>query len=304
MQDPNGLIRLETDIEPADAAAPVLVVALSGFFDAGSAQGLLVRHLMDRGDQQVVATFDIDLLLDYRGRRPVMTFSADHWSDYDDPTLALYRMVDDAGHPFLLLVGPEPDFQWERFVAAVRLLMTMLRVELVVHVHGIPMAVPHTRPIGASFHATNVERRRGRRPVIGEVTVPGSVAALLELRVGEHGGDACGYAVHVPHYLAQSDYAPAAVVALERLREEAGLVIDDDALRVAAQETLEVVASELEGSPDAAELVASLEQQYDSRTEEPSATEALLDDEGRVPTADQLGAEFEAFLREETGRGQ
>ena len=53
----------------------------------------------------------------------------------------------------------------------------------------------------------------------------------------------------------------------------------------------------------AAELVATLEQQYDSRTDEPSPAEALLDDQGRVPTADQLGAEFEAFLRKETDHG-
>ena len=60
MQDPNGLFRLETDSDPLEAAAPVLIVALAGFFDAGSAQGLLVRHLMERYDHQVVATFDID----------------------------------------------------------------------------------------------------------------------------------------------------------------------------------------------------------------------------------------------------
>lgn len=304
MLDPDGLFRLETDIEPGAAHAPVLIVALAGFFDAGAAQGLVVRHLMERLDHQVVATFDVDQLLDYRGRRPVMTYSADHWSEYDDPSLALYRFVDDAGNPFLLLSGPEPDYQWERVVCAVRVLMNLLGVQVTVSVHGIPMAVPHTRPIGASFHATSPERRQGRTPVIGTVTVPGSFSALLELRLGESDLDACGYAVHVPHYLAQSDYPPAAVTALECLVEQTGLRIDDAALREAATETLQVVASELEGSPDAAELVSSLEQQYDSRTEQPSPAEALLDPDGKVPTADQLGAEFEAFLRKETGRGQ
>ncbi|NYE02918.1 hypothetical protein BJY21_004102 [Kineosphaera limosa] len=301
--DPDGLIRFETDIDPAHAAAPVLVVALSGFFDAGSAQGLLVRHLMER-EHQVVATVDIDQLLDYRGRRPLMTFAADHWSAYDDPVLAVYRLRDDEGRPFLLLAGPEPDFQWERFVEAVRRLIAMLGVELVISAHGIPMAVPHTRPLGASFHANREERREGHRSIIGEVTVPGSVSGLLELRLGEQGADACGYAVHVPHYLAQSDYAPAAVTALNCVLSQTGLVIDGQALESAAQETLAVVAAELEGSPDAAELVSTLEEQYDNRTEEPSPAQALLDDDGRVPTADQLGAEFEAFLREETGRGQ
>ena len=104
MQDPAGLYRLETDIDLADAGAPALIVALAGFFDAGAAQALVVRHLMERLDHRVVATFDIDQLLDYRGRRPVMTYAADHWSEYEDPTLALYRFVDDEGTPFLLLL--------------------------------------------------------------------------------------------------------------------------------------------------------------------------------------------------------
>ncbi len=301
MQDPAGLYRLETDIDLADAGAPALIVALAGFFDAGAAQALVVRHLMERLDHRVVATFDIDQLLDYRGRRPVMTYAADHWSEYEDPTLALYRFVDDEGTPFLLLAGPEPDYQWERTVEAVRQLITLLGVEVVATAHGIPMAVPHTRPLGASFHATKQERRAERTPMFGTVTVPGSLAGLLELRLGETGIDACGVAVHVPHYLAQSDFPPAAVTALEHLSEQTGLTIPDSALRLAAAKTMQVVAAELEGSPDAAELVRSLEKQYDTRTEEPSPAEALLDPDGKVPTADQLGAEFEAFLRDEAG---
>ncbi|MDO5710425.1 MAG: PAC2 family protein [Micrococcales bacterium] len=301
MQDPAGLYRLETDIDLADAKAPVLIVALAGFFDAGAAQSLVVRHLMERLDHRVVATFDVDQVLDYRGRRPAMTFNADHWGDYDDPTLALYRFIDDVGTPFLLLSGPEPDYQWERCVEAVRQLIVLLGVEVVVTAHGIPMAVPHTRPLGVSFHATDPKRRADHTPLFGTVTVPGSLASLLELRLGESGVDACGVAVYVPHYLAQSDFPPAAVTALDHLAEQTGLKIPDSALRLAAAETMKVVATELEGSPDAAELVKSLERQYDTRTEEPSPGEVLLDPDGKVPTADQLGAEFEAFLRDEAG---
>ncbi len=305
MQDPAGLFKFEPDTDPAEMKASVLIVAFAGFFDAGAAQALIVQHLMDRLEHRMVGTFDIDQLLDYRGRRPVMTFDADHWSAYEAPTLSLRRFEDDEGTPFLLLSGPEPDYQWERVIHAVRHVVSALSVELVVMAHGVPMAVPHTRPLGASFHATRPERRASHTSMFGTVTVPGSLAALLELRLGEAGVDACGYAVHVPHYLAQSDYPPAAVIALECLAEQTNLRIPDSALRLAAAETMQVVQSELEGSPDAAELVATLERQYDTRTEELasaelSSTEALLDPDGKVPTADQLGAEFEAFLRGES----
>ena len=295
MQDPNGLFRLETDSDPLEAAAPVLIVALAGFFDAGSAQGLLVRHLMERYDHQVVATFDIDVLLDYRGRRPVMTYSSDHWSEYDDPMLALYRFVDDAGRPFLVLAGPEPDFQWERVVEAISRLALLLRVEVVVSVHGIPMAVPHTRPIGASFHATRPERRQGRRSVIGTVAVPGSVAALLELRLGEAGRDACGYAVHVPHYLAPGHYAPGALAVLERLREATGLDLPPGELATRALQTLAQLEGEVESDGELGPLVEALEQQYDE-----------LQATGRpdVPSADEIGEAVEQFLAEQDEKGE
>ena len=238
MQDPAALYRLETDVDLSEASAPVLVVALAGFLDAGSTQRLLVQHLMATLDHRVVATFDIDQLLDYRGQRPLMTFDRDHWSDYDDPSLALYRFVDGAGTSFLLLAGPEPDYQWERTVAAVTDLSDRLGVKLTATAHGIPMAVPHTRPVEMSFHSTDEERRRSHRSVIGRVGVPGSLVGLLGLRLGELGRHALGYAVHVPHYLSQTEYPTASVAVLEALAKETGLTFPDSALRLAAAETM------------------------------------------------------------------
>ena len=85
-----------------------------------------------------------------------------------------------------LLDGLEPDYQWERVVEAVRQLIQAFGVTLTVSVHGIPMAVPHTRPIGQSAHATDPRLiTPATTPVFGTVQVPASLAALLELRLGE-----------------------------------------------------------------------------------------------------------------------
>lgn len=303
MQDPAQLFRFEADagVEGTGAGrrADVLLVALAGFMDAGHTQRLLVEHLLDTLDHRVVATFDVDQLLDYRGRRPMMTFAADHWADYADPALVLYRVTDRQGRPFLVLSGPEPDYQWERTVEAIRLLMEAYEVDLTVAVHGIPMAVPHTRPTQTTFHGTSEDRRLAHRPLFGTVSVPASLASLLELRLDEAGEDAVGYAVHVPHYLAQSDYAPAALQGLAHFTEVTGLDIEAGDLEAAAQETMRVVQAELDGSSDAAEVVSQLEHQYDARQEAVGAP--LAADGEDLPTADQIGAEFEAFLRDQEG---
>ena len=107
------LFRLEVDAARQPQPAPLLMVSLDGFLDAGQVRSTLAEHLLDTLEHEVVASFDTDQLVDYRSRRPMMTFDADHYADFEDPSLVLYRLVDAAGEPFLLLHGIEPDYRWE-----------------------------------------------------------------------------------------------------------------------------------------------------------------------------------------------
>src|SRR5207248_11089179 len=159
-----------------------------------------------------------------------MTFAKDHWERYDRLELVVHLVHDAAGTPFLLLTGPEPDHEWERFTAAVSGLSQRLGAGLAVGFHGIPLGVPHTRPLGVTAHATKPELVVGSRPVVDRLQVPGSVASLLEFRLGEHDRAAVGFAVHVPHYLAQAAYPAAAVALLESVTRATGLSLPDEAL--------------------------------------------------------------------------
>jgi len=206
--------------------------------------------------------------MDYRGRRPAMTFDRDRWSTYADPTLLLYRVTDAEGEPFLVLYGPEPDYQWERVVAAVQQLNRTLGVTLTMGVHGIPMAVPHTRPIGRTAHATNPKLIGEHEVLFGTVQVPGSITALLELRLGESGQDAMGFAVHVPHYLAQAQFADAAVVGLESFVGATGLSIPAQDLVATAGLNRAEILQEIAGSDEVTQVVEALERQYDTYIEE------------------------------------
>ncbi|HUC23753.1 MAG TPA: PAC2 family protein [Streptosporangiaceae bacterium] len=299
------MARNPADLYEVGPAAPdadgnlVLLYYLDGFIDAGAAGRLLTTHLLTTLDHEQVARFDIDSLLDYRSRRPVMTFSKDHWDDYDAPELAISLLRDTEGTPFLLLAGLEPDREWEAFTAAVMQLSADLRARLVVGFHGIPMGVPHTRQLGVTAHATQPELIEGYRPLVDNLQVPGSAAALLEYRLGAAGRGAMGFAVHVPHYLAQAAYPAAAVTLLESVQRATGLVLPADALREAARRTDLEIARQVEGSTEVAEVVQALEQQYDAFTAD---RESLLATDEQVPTAEELGAQFERFLAEQQGR--
>ena len=208
-RDPGDLYELSPAAPEPDADL-VLLYYLDGFIDAGSAGRLLAPHLASALDGREVARFDVDALIDYRSRRPVMTFAKDHWEDYDTPELTMALLHDSEGKPFLLLNGLEPDREWETFTSAVRQLSTDLGVRLAVGFHGIPMGVPHTRQLGVTAHATQPGLIDGYRPMVDKLQVPGSAAALLEYRLGQDERPAVGFAVHVPHYLAQAAYPAAA----------------------------------------------------------------------------------------------
>lgn len=297
MQDPSALYRLETDTGPQPQRAAALIVSLEGFIDAGRTQRLLTEHLLEAHDHTVVASFDVDQLLDYRGRRPAMTFDRDRWSSYDDPSLLLYRLLDRDGQPFLLLAGVEPDYQWERVVEAVIGLIRLLGVELTVTVHGIPMAVPHTRPLGLTAHATDPRLIGDHQAVFGAVQVPGSVTSLLELRLGESGRDALGFAVHVPHYLAQAEYADAALAGLRAIVGATALNLASADLAAAAGLNRAEIAKEVEGSEEVASVVAALERQYDIFVKGRERPSLLAAGVSELPSADEIGAELEAYLK-------
>lgn len=301
MQDPTELFQFETDssLSPDDTHASVLVLALGGFVDAGHTQRVLTEHLLESHESRVIASFDVDQLLDYRGRRPAMVFDRDHWESYADPSLLLHRVVDREGVPFLLLAGPEPDYQWARMVEAVMILIRALDVDLTVNVHGIPMAVPHTRPLGFTSHGTNQNLLlSGNETPFGTVQVPGSFASLLELRLGEAGRDALGFAVHVPHYLGQSEFADAALLGLQRLIAVTGLDLDVTGLAAAAGRDRAEIARQMEQSEEISAVVRALEQQYDTYLEGRQRRSLLATDLSDLPTADEIGAEFEAFLKD------
>ncbi|GAB4002545.1 hypothetical protein GCM10029992_41060 [Glycomyces albus] len=206
-------------------------------------------------------------------------------------------MRDRSDRPFLLMTGPEPDFAWERFIDAVEDLIDHWSVPLTVGFQGIPMGVPHTRELGMTVHATRPELVFDNRPVFNEVTVPGNAAGLLEYRLGESGRDAIGLSVHVPHYVMQMNYPASTIRLLEGLREATGLDLPaDEALEEDRERVDTDIAEQVSESEEVSEVVKSLEEQYDSFTEAAEADEMLRD--GRMPTADELGAAFEHFLAE------
>jgi predicted ATP-grasp superfamily ATP-dependent carboligase len=288
IQDPRELYELVDDVAAKLVGRrPVLIYQFDGFIDAGQAGRLFTAHVIEQLEHEVLAEFDHDQLHDFRSRRPVMIYDTNRWKSYAELQLRLYRVVDEHGEVFLLLTGPEPDVQWERMAAAVIGLIEQFDVRLSVNLHGIPMAVPHTRPVTLTAHSTDPGLVNGYRNWIDRVEVPGSFAGLLEFRLGQRDRAALGFVAHVPHYLAQASFPEATLRLTRSLNQASGLAVPIEPLEKASAETMSDIAGEMAGSAEVQELVATLEQQYDAIAGEGDAL---------MPSADEIGAEFEKFL--------
>jgi hypothetical protein len=300
--EPQGLAVVDMALAQ-ESAGLVMLYHFDGYIDAGETGDQIVENLLDALPNQLVARFDHDRLVDYRARRPLLTFRRDRFTQYETPSLEVRLVQDATGAPFLLLSGPEPDVEWERFAAAVEQIVSRLGVRIAVSFQGIPMGVPHTRPVGITPHGNRTDLTPGHRSPFDEAQVPGSAEALVELRLMEAGHDVLGVAAHVPHYVARSSYPDAALTALETITAATGLVLPSvaHALRTEAQRTQTEIERQLgEGDEDLVSMVQGLEHQYDAIIGAETRG-SLVAEPSELPSADEIGLEFEKFLAEREG---
>lgn len=286
--------------ERALSAPPVprglpLVMALTGFMDAGTAVGGLIDYARDELDPTPLAVFSNDRLLDYRARRPVVSFDHDHLTDYRPQRLELSLARDALGQPFLLLAGYEPDFAWESFSSAVLTLADEFDVSTVTWVHAIPMPVPHTRPIGTTVSGTRDELTEAHSVWKPQTQVPATVGHLLEYRFAETTVPVAGFVLLVPHYLGDTQYPAATLAALDSLSAATGLVFSGDDLRDDNREYLDRVTEQVESSDELQQMLHGLEERYDAYMAG-STLAAPIIHSGDLPSADELAAELERFL--------
>jgi hypothetical protein len=300
--EPKGLAVVDMALAQ-ESAGLVMLYHFDGYIDAGETGDQIVEKLLDTLPHQVVARFDHDRLVDYRARRPLLTFKRDRWTDYETPSLEVRLVQDATGAPFLLLSGPEPDVEWERFSVAVRQIVERLGVRLAVNFHGIPMGVPHTRPVGLTPHGNRTDLVPGHRSPFDEAQVPGSAESLVEFRLAEAGHDVLGVAAHVPHYVARSAYPDSALTVLETITAATGLVLPSvaHALRTEARRTQDEIDRQVgEGDEELVALVQGLEHQYDA-VAGAETRGSLVAEAKDLPSAEEIGLEFEKFLAEREG---
>ena len=285
---------LSTHIEGlAPLNRPIMIVALTGWFDAsGAATGALEWLLRDRV-APIVASIDPDPFYDFTQERPEVFLDDDETPTVRWPANE-FRIARFPGgpHDLVILSGVEPHARWSTYCACVTAMAARLGCDIVVTIGANADAVPHTRipPVVGSSPNDELIRRLGlSRPQYQGIT---GVVGVLQERLEKLAVPAISLRVGVPHYLGNAQHPKSSAALLRHLEHVLGVPTGHAELAGEIERWQSLHDEAVAEDPQATGYVQMLERQFDLRAE------AML------PTGDDLAAQFEAFLRDhddETG---
>ena len=273
--------------------SPVMVIALTGLFDVAGAATTALDRFAPADSAITVGEIDPDPFYDFTQERPHV--------EMDDGEIRVIRWPENSvevvrgvgGRDLVVLVGVEPHLYWPTYSACIRHVVAELRCEAVVTVGATAEAVPHTRVPLVTGSTTDAELAPALG--IGQPTYQGvtGVVGVVQTDLGAAGVPSVSLRVGVPHYLMNAEH-PQAVLALQtHLAHVLNVPMPDDdgelAADIARWRSLhdEVVAGDVQLQM----YVKMLEHDHDRRAE------------ASIPSADDLGEQFEAFLRDQRDDG-
>ena len=267
---------------------PIMVVALTGWFDASSAATGALEWLLRDRVAPVVAGIDPDPFYDFTQERPEV------WLD-DEETVTVrwpgndFRIARYAGraHDLVVLSGVEPHVRWSTYCECITTMATRLGCDVVVTIGASADAVPHTRipqVVGSSTNDELIRRLGLSRPQYQGIT---GVIGVLQERLEKLDIPAISLRVGVPHYLGNAQHPKSSAALLRHLEHVLGVPTGHAEMSGEIERWQSLHDEAVAEDPQAAAYVQLLERQFDHRAE------------ASLPTADDLAAELEAFLREQ-----
>ena len=271
---------------------PVMLVGLEGWFDVASAATAAVNAFTSADHAVVVGSIDPDPFYDFTQQRPHVTIDDGVreivWPTNDfvlqrsgiiGPNGKLQRDV-------VGLIGVEPHFNWRTYIDAIITVAVAMGCEAVVTVGASAEAIPHTRtpPVTGSTATPDLAARLGlSQPSYQGIT---GVAGVLNAELEARNIPSISLRVGIPHYLMNAEH-PMAVSALARHLSH---VLDVPTTTDLGEQvdSWRDVHDEIIANDDQLRMyVRMLEAEFDRRAE------------AQIPTADDLGDQFENFLRDQ-----
>jgi len=264
---------------------PVMVLALTGWFDAAGAATTALRHLTDANEVELVATIDADPFYDFTQVRPEARFDENDertivWPNNDVVAIRYPQALRDV----VILNGVEPHTAWKTYVRSVIACYLRLGCEAMVTVGATPDAVPHTRAPIVVGSSVDPDLARGlglSKPSYQGMT---GVVGVLQTECEKENLPAVSLRVGVPYYLDYSQHPQSSAALLQHLGHVLGVPTRSTELSEDVERWRGLHDEAMRGDPELALQVSGLERQYDQVTE------------AAIPSADDLADQFQKFL--------
>lgn len=270
-----------------------MVCAFAGWNDAGEAATEAMRFLIETWNARQFATIDPEEFCDFSSVRPQVQLVNGVTRRIVWPTVDIYAAtVPGSAHDAVLVYGVEPQLRWRTFAQQIMGVANRLGVENVVTLGALLADVPHTRPVSVMGTATDagvIERFGLQR---SQYEGPTGILGVINDAATTNEMPAVSLWAAVPTYAHATRSPKAALALVERSARLLGTVIHtEDLLEAAAQYVSDVD----EAVADDDDLTAFV-QRLESIADEPEVTYV-----GQEPSAEELVAEVERFLRDHGG---
>lgn len=296
MESVDDVLTLELD-GLGELRSPVLLIALSGLFDIAGVATTALDQFAPADTAITIGEIDPDPFYDFTQARPTIEIDDGgirslSWPDNEFDVVRGTEVDGVRPRDLVVLVGTEPHLSWRTYSACVQRVARELGCEVVVTVGATAEGVPHSRTPRVTGSTTDPQLARALGIGAPSYRGPTGVAGVLQTDFAAIGIPAVSLRVGVPHYLMNAEH-PAAVAALQaHLAHVLGVPMpappagepDRDA-DIARWRSLHDEA--VEADPQLQRYVRLLELEYDRRAE------------AEIPSADDLGAQFERFLDEQ-----
>lgn len=282
-----------------DLNRPILLLAFSGWNDAGGAATFAAKFLSQRLAAHKFANLDPENFYNFTEQRPQVRlrkgereiiWPANEFSYAKDPGLVQDVIVG---------LGVEPHLQWRTYIDAIQHIIQTCNVELVVTLGALLADVAYSRPVRLTGTASDPVLAQRLHLSVSKYEGPTGIVGVLHDTCRQRGLPAISIWANVPHYIAASPNVKAALALVRRAFTLLDFSSDLSDLERAADDFDQRVAKVLTSDPKIAEYVRRLEERQgdeEEEGEEIGSTDAL-------PSGEELVQELERFLREQRREG-
>ena len=277
---------------PDGLRAPAMLVAFSGWNDAGDAASAALTFIGESLGAERFARLDPEEFYDFQSTRPHIGFTEERRREITWPGVEIFAArVPRAQRDLILVQGPEPAMRWKTFCRNVIDLAEALGTQLVVTMGALLADVPHTHPVsitGLASDASLVDRL-----AVKETTYEGptGIVGVLHTACMDAGLPAASLWAAVPHYVAAAPNPKAALALVRKIESLVAIAVDASELEHATEEYERQVGLAVQSDPDVQAFVERLEQAAERDTTPLGP--------GDLPSGDTIASEFQRFLRQQ-----